>query len=59
MEENSGNFFYTTFDKKVMVAEKEKKWFISDWDDEVEIIDGVMLSLGNELKKEGLNFAGG
>jgi hypothetical protein len=55
LEENSGNFFYTTFDKKVMVAEKEKKWFISDWDEEIEIIDGVMFNLESKFKKEGVN----
>ncbi|TCK03293.1 Uma2 family endonuclease [Phorcysia thermohydrogeniphila] len=43
--------WYTTFDKKVMVAEKGKRWFITDWNEDVEIIDGINFSLGKELKK--------
>ena len=42
--------WYITFDKKVMVAEKKKKWFISDWDEEVEIVDDVTFNFGKELK---------
>jgi len=43
--------WYTTFDKKVMVAEKGKRWFITDWEDEIEIINGITFNLGKELKK--------
>ncbi|RUM43527.1 MAG: Uma2 family endonuclease [Desulfurobacterium sp.] len=43
--------WYTTFDKKVMVAEKGKRWFITDWDEDVEIIDGINFNLGRELKR--------
>jgi len=30
--------WYTTFDKKVMMVEKGKRWFITDWDDTIDII---------------------
>ena len=43
--------WYTTFDKKVMVAEKGKRWFITDWEEEIEIIDGITFNLGKELKQ--------
>ena len=43
--------WYTTFDKKVMVAEKGKRWFITDWEDEIEIINGITFNLGKELTK--------
>ena len=47
--------WYTTFDKKVMVAEKGEKWFITGWDEEVEIIDGISFNLGVKLKEEGIS----
>ena len=43
--------WYTTFDKKVMVAEKGKRWFITDWEEEIEIIDGITFNLGKELRE--------
>lgn len=44
--------WYTTFDKKVMVAEKDKPWIITDWNYEVEIVDNLKLNLGEILIKE-------
>ena len=46
--------WYTTFDKKVMVAEKGKRWFITDWNDTIEIIDGIELNIEKLLKEEGI-----
>ena len=46
--------WYTTFDKKVMVAEKGKRWFITDWNDTIEIIDDIKLNLDELLKEEGI-----
>jgi Uma2 family endonuclease len=43
--------WYTTFDKKVMVAERGKRWFITNWEEEVEIMNGITFNLGKELKK--------
>ena len=48
--------WYTTFDKKVMVAEKGKRWFITDWDDEIDIIDNISLNLHRLLLEEGVNL---
>ncbi len=47
--------WYTTFDKKVMVAEKNKRWFITDWDDTIEIIDNIEINLAKLLKEEGIS----
>jgi len=44
--------WYTTFDKKVMVAEKDKPWIITDWNYELEIIEDLRFDLGKELEKE-------
>ncbi len=46
--------WYTTFDKKVMVAEKGKRWFITDWNDTIEIIDDIELNIEKLLKEEGI-----
>jgi len=39
-----------------MVAEKGKRWFITDWNDTINIIDDIELNLENLLKEEGINF---
>ena len=44
--------WYTTFDKKVIVAEKGKRWFITDWNDTTEIIDDIKLNLEELLEEE-------
>ncbi len=44
--------WYTTFDKKVMVAEKDKRWFITDWDDTIEVFDDIKLNLEKLLEEE-------
>ncbi len=44
--------WFTTFDRKVMVAEKGKPWIITDWDYDVEIIEGITLNLGKVLREE-------
>ncbi len=43
--------WYTTFDKKVMFAEKDKPWIIADWDYKVEVINDLKLNLGKLLKE--------
>ena len=48
--------WYTTFDKKVMVAEKGKRWFITDWNDPIEVIDGIELNIEKLLKEEGIKL---
>lgn len=44
--------WYTTDDKKVLVAEKDKRWFITDWNDEIELIDDIKLNLEELIKEE-------
>ena len=44
--------WYTTFDKKVMIAEKEKPWIITDWGYDVEIMEGITLNLERMFKEE-------
>ena len=43
----------TTRDRKVIVAEKGKRWFITDWDDTVDIMEGIKLNVLNILKEAG------
>ena len=44
--------WYTTFDKKVMIAEKEKPWIITEWNCDVEIMEGIALNLERMFKEE-------
>ncbi|MEJ5173093.1 MAG: Uma2 family endonuclease [Hydrogenothermaceae bacterium] len=44
--------WYTTFDKKVMVAEKGKKWFITDWGDNIIVVDDIEMNLEDLFTKE-------
>ncbi|WP_297890278.1 Uma2 family endonuclease [Sulfurihydrogenibium sp.] len=44
--------WYTTDDKKVLVAEKDKRWFITNWNDEIELIDDIKLNLEELIKEE-------
>ncbi len=44
--------WYTTFDKKVIVAEKGKRWFITDWNDTIEVFDDIKLNLEKLLEEE-------
>ncbi len=43
-----------TKDKKIMVAESGKRWFITDWDDTIELIEGISLNLEELIKYESL-----
>ncbi len=48
--------WFTTFDKKVMVAEKNKRWFITDWDDTIELIEGIDINIKKLLEEEGVEI---
>ncbi len=41
-----------TKEKKVWVAEKGKRWIITDWNDTIEVMDNIKLNLEELLKKE-------
>ena len=43
----------TTYDRKIMVAEKDERWFITDWDDTIEVIEGIELNIEKLLKESG------
>ncbi len=43
----------TTRDRKVIVAEKGKRWFITDWNDTVDVMEGIKLNVLNILKEAG------
>jgi len=45
-----------TKDKKVWVAEKNKRWIIPDWDDTIDVVDGLILNIEDLLKKEGIDY---
>ncbi|RUM29421.1 MAG: Uma2 family endonuclease [Aquifex sp.] len=38
--------------KKVMIAEKEKKWIVQDWKDDFEVMEGIRLNISEILKRE-------
>jgi len=39
-----------TKERKVMVAEKGKRWFITDWDDEINYIENIKFSINQLIK---------
>ncbi len=41
-----------TKEKKVWVAEKGKRWIITDWNDTIEVMDNIKLNLEELLRKE-------
>ncbi len=41
-----------TPEKKIWVAEKGKRWFITDWDDTIDLIGDLKLNLKELLKEE-------
>lgn len=41
-----------TDSEKVMVAERNKKWETSDWETEIEIIEGIMVKIAAVLEKK-------
>lgn len=41
--------------KKVVVAEPEKNWIIHDWDDDLELVDGIRFNIGRHLREEGVD----
>ena len=42
--------------QKIIVAEKgEKSWHWSDWNEDIEVLDGVTFNIGQYLAKKGIN----
>jgi len=48
--------WFTTFDKKVMIAEKNKPWLIDSWNIDIEISDGIILNLKKLIDEENLEI---
>ncbi len=48
----------STKDRKVLVAEPEKRWYITSWDDPVEVWDGVEMNLQLLLEQAGVVLEG-
>ena len=48
--------WYTTQDKMVMVAEKNKKWFLTGWDEDIELIDNIILNLKKLIVEENIEI---
>jgi len=48
--------WYTTMDKRVMVAEPEKRWYISSWNEDIVLVDGLVLNLEKLLAEEGIKL---
>ncbi len=44
----------STPDRKVLVAEPGKRWYVTDWGDTVEVWEEVTLNLGALLREEGV-----
>jgi len=41
--------------KKVIVAEPGKRWEIIDWDEDIELMEGISFNVGKHLEEEGIN----
>lgn len=44
-----------TFSKKVMVATPENDWIISNWNRDIEILNGIKFNIENYLEERGIN----
>lgn len=42
--------------KKVIVAEPGKRWEIIEWDEDIELIEGISFNVGHYLQEEGINL---
>jgi Uma2 family endonuclease len=40
--------------QKVMIAEKDKDWIITDWNKEIDLLEGLQFNIANYLKTEGI-----
>jgi hypothetical protein len=50
--------WYITVNRSVVVAcdEDERSWGVYDWDKEIEVVDGVRMSLDRLLEDEGVEI---
>ena len=45
-----------TKEKKLWIAEKDKRWIITDWDDEISIFENITFNLQELLDKENIKY---
>ena len=43
-----------TKSKKVLIATPNEDWITTDWNKDIELLDGVYFNIGKEVKQEGL-----
>ena len=42
--------------KTIIVATPDRKWDVVDWDNEIEILDGIQFNVAKYLKEQGINL---
>ncbi len=48
--------WFTTLDKRVLVAEPDKDWILSTWDKEIPLLEDITLNSGKLIKEDGLEL---
>ncbi len=48
--------WFTTLDKRVLVAELDKDWILSTWDKEIPLLEDITLNSGKLIKEDGLEL---
>jgi hypothetical protein len=49
--------WFLTESKNAMIATPNETWQIRDWDNDVEVVDGIICNVGKYLKEKGSEFA--
>ncbi|MCE6988685.1 Uma2 family endonuclease [Dyadobacter sp. CY323] len=49
--------WFFTESKKVMIATSDADWQLHDWNNEIEVLDGITCNVGKYLKDKGSEFA--
>jgi len=42
--------------KKVIIAEPNRRWEIIDWNEDIDLIEGITFNIGHYLQQEGINL---
>ena len=48
--------WFTTKDKKVVIAEQNKGWNTSDWNTNIELFESIILNVGELIREEGIEI---
>jgi Uma2 family endonuclease len=49
-------FWIMTKSKKVVIAEPNKDWLIKDWNQQIELFEGIQIHIGEFLREENINL---